>query len=95
MFIEMSEQLNQAEKDLVSKAKQLDVRGESEVMQARIKVVFDTLRNQLKSLEKEVICCVPPFGTLPSDKVMPQEDWELESRKHLARFNDQNDVLGF
>ena len=77
MFVQMSEQLNQAEQDMISYC-QLSymIAAERDRMAVAIKVVFKTLHGQLESLEKEV------YGHTGNNS----EDWELESRKQLARF---------
>ena len=54
-------------------------------MQAAIDVVFQTLRGQLKSLEKNVLNGTARYWQ--EVLAAKQEDWELESRKHLAQMN--------
>ena len=55
MFIEFSEQLDQAKDDLLSKAKRTSSDADHALMAAAINTVFGTLQNQLKSLEREVV----------------------------------------
>lgn len=52
MFIEMSEQLNQAKQDLINKASNLTP-SDSQAIICGIEVVFRTLNGQLKSLETD------------------------------------------
>jgi len=82
MFIEMSEQLEQARKDLLSKASQVSMVDDDQMMQAAINTVFNTLSGQLKSLEKTVLEAMPRH-----------ENWEDESRKHLARMNQLRRIV--
>ena len=89
MFIQMLEQMNQAETDLHKKAdavlnSEADI-NERQYMNAAIDVVFKTLRGQLSSLEKEVAGIPRMAGW--------HEDFELEARKHAARFGPTNEEL--
>ena len=88
MFIEMAEQLEQARLDLLRKAAQISMVDDDQMMTAAINTVFNTLNGQLKSMEKEILSNVMKNFQFTADcAANKQENWEDESRKHLARMN--------
>ena len=94
MFIEMAEQLEQARFDLLRKAAQISMIDDDQMMTAAINTVFNTLNGQIKSLEKKILANVMKNLQFTADCAAPrQENWEDESRKHLARMNQNLDCM--